>query len=56
MTRADLRKLGAGLLFIGSIGELISVLSHKPGVFRLATECVATFGIALWIAGAVRRQ
>jgi hypothetical protein len=55
MTRADRRKLGAGLLFIGSFGELISVAVQQTGMFRLATECVAAVGILVWASGAIRR-
>jgi hypothetical protein len=45
MTRTDLRKLGAGLVFISSIGEFISVAAQTPEVFRLATERVALLGL-----------
>lgn len=55
MARTNLRKLGAGLLFIGSVGAIVSVAARTPGLFRLATECVAVLGIIVWVAGAARR-
>jgi hypothetical protein len=55
MTRPDRRRLGAGLLFIGSFGELVSVAAQQAGIFRLATECVAALGILVWVSGAIRR-